>query len=188
MAMNWTIELAEKPLKIGIWDNIVYGGRDASHSFLRLKNSAGEVVSELHGLCYDPVTGSTSDARSNTLGRLLHSFNGKKKNEPFAPARLVMFVFDFHRTKHEKLSAQPLLRGMQDDILRTWREATELAEEINGQHVEYRAIDIFRSNTAQNCHSASAFLMDALGLELPPHVRCARPGYDPERLEFCEQR
>lgn len=171
---NWRIEFVEKKLNIGVIDNLAFGGKDASHSFLRLVDEHNKVRGELHGFSYNPDNQQKADFSFNPLKKLRLIF--QKKADAYVPNSLKVFHYDYDRSGHETLYPQEIMRGSKSNILEHWIKAIERGIEINAREYEYRPFNLF-SWIAQNCHTASAELMDALKNAKAVKPRFAVPGF-----------
>lgn len=179
MGNNWAIEFVERPLsEIGIWDNLVYGGKDASHSFLRIKDEDGNIKGELHGFSYDPQKQSVAPANFNPWKRLKHIFSNA--TDQFKPNTLKVFHYDYHRSQSEDLVSQTIFEGDKEDIMLRWMDAIKEGIRINAEDHEYRALNIFKFWIAQNCHTVSNSLMRVMGLEGRADPVFAAPGLTQE--------
>ena len=172
----WRIEFTEKPLEIGIIDNLMYQGRDSSHSFLRLIDAYGEVRGELHGFSYNPDDQSKADANFNPWKRIKHAFS--QSSDPYNPNMVKVFHFDFHRTHHPKLTGQPVFSGTKDKMIAYWMRAINRGVEINKIEHEYRPFSLFNIWRAQNCHTATIDMIEAMDSDVYIEPVYATPGLE----------
>ena len=174
MSNEWRIEFAEKPLHIGIFDNMLYNGRDAGHSFLRLVDAQSRVVGELHGFSYDHEHRKTTPFSFNPLKRLTHIF--KRAAEEYVPNTLKIFHYDGEREVNPEVKAQTMFSGHREMALLLWIRAIKGAVAVNEGEYEYRPFSILNFFSAQNCHTASAALLAATGLSPVARSHFATPG------------
>ena len=172
---GWSIEFAEKPLSIGPIDNLVYDGRDASHSFLRIRNPIDEITAELHGFSFDSQKSERYAFNFNPFKRLRHTFN-REDTPQYEPNYLRVFAYDFERTQHPELTTQSLFEGNEEEVLRRWTIAKKAGVEINSREREYFPFNLFDLKAAQNCHTVSWALIAAMGFQAP-ETAFAAPGF-----------
>jgi hypothetical protein len=143
MSGTWSIEFAEKPLdSIGNLDNVIFNGKNASHSFLRLVDPQGQVVGELHGLSVSGETGEAQDVSFNALGRLGYMLNQNKDKAPYKPDRLQIFTFEGWRTKSSQVETYTLKTGSEREIKGLWNIGCEAAKDFNAKNYEYTPIGL----------------------------------------------
>lgn len=171
---EWSIEFAERPLDLWFWDNLVFNGKDASHSYLRLKDGNGKVVHELHGLSYDTKTKSILAFSFSPLKRLTNLFN-RVSDEKFEPDRLKVFQHDGESKPNQPPKTQTIFAGSREDVMRKWVLAQKEGTLLNQHPFEYSPLNLFGVIIARNCHSVSKALMEAMRLDIPKPIY-ATPG------------
>jgi|GEM_PF-4019330 len=159
---SWRIEFVEKPLELGFIDNLVFRGRDAGHSFLRLVDEFDNVRGELHGYSYDPDKDKISDMNFNPWKRVKHKF--ARSALPFNPNMIKVFHFGFERSRHAELQSQTVMEGNRSEMISSWMKAINRGMDINCEDHEYRPIGLLQFKSAQNCHSVSSDLLEAMGV------------------------
>lgn len=169
---NWSIELCEKNLNIP-GDKLLYGSH-TSHSFLRLKDDAGNIVGELQGGSFDPekktfgemniklkavfnqVAQGTGNFLKSTLGMetkvaaKVHLDNELKVKSSYG-AGLTPAKYDV---------AMEMMTGSKEEIMKRWAIGLQTAEAINKASLPYRPIEI--SDVAQNCNTASMAIAEKM--------------------------
>lgn len=160
---SWRIEFVEKPLDLGFIDNLIFRGRDAGHSFLRLVDQYDQVRGELHGYSYDMDKEKISDAGFNPWKRVKHTF--ARSALPFNPNTLKVFHFGFERSRHEDLKPQTVLAGSRTEMIANWMKAINRGMDINAEDHEYRPLSLLQFKAAQNCHSVSSNLLAAMDVD-----------------------
>ncbi len=173
---SWRIELAEKPLELGFIDNLIFRGRDAGHSFIRLVDQFDNVRGELHGYSFDPDKDNIAEANFNPWKRVKHAF--ARSALPFNPNTVKVFHFGFDRTQHEELTTQTIMEGDKSEVIMSWLDAIKRGMDINAEEHEYRPLSILQLNPAQNCHTVTSDLISAIGID--PHnfdTHFAAPGF-----------
>jgi len=170
MGNCWRIEFAERPLRIGILDNLLFG-KDASHSFLRLIDENDNVTAELHGYSYDFEKKSLVGFSVPAVKHLKSMFNDAASKQD----ELKVFHFDGERTQDPRLKTKTIFTGNSQEAIERWMMARDKAVEINQAAYEYCPIRLMGVGTARNCHTVSATLMKAMRTSIPtPHY--ATPG------------
>lgn len=172
---SWRIEFVEKPLELGFIDNLIFRGRDAGHSFLRLVDQYDKVRGELHGYSYDPDKEQISDANFNPWKRAKHRF--KRSALPFSPNTLKVFHFGFHRSRHPEQKSQTVLEGQRNDMIASWMKAINRGMDINAEDHEYRPLAWLQLKSAQNCHTVTSDLLDAMDVPSDLVTEYASPGF-----------
>lgn len=163
-ASSWRIEFVEKPLELGFIDNLIFRGRSAGHSFLRLVDEYDQVRGELHGYSFDPDKDKISDMNFNPWKRVKHKF--ARSALPFNPNMIKVFHFGFERSRHAELQPQTVLEGSRSEMISSWMKAINRGMDINCEDHEYRPIGLLQFKSAQNCHSVSSDLMEAIGIDI----------------------
>lgn len=171
---SWRIEFVEKPLELGFLDNLVFRGRDAGHSFLRLVDQYDKVRGELHGYSYDPDKEKISDANFNPWKRVKHKF--ARSALPFNPNTIKVFHFGFERSRHPQLETQTVLEGDETEVIASWMKAINRGMDINAEDHEYRPLSLLQFRPAQNCHTVSSDLLDAMNVPSDIATKYASPG------------
>jgi hypothetical protein len=195
---NWTIELAERDL--GIPGDSLLFGRDASHSFLRMKDEFGQVVGELHGRAWDPCTGKFGKMLkvSSLFNQGVQGVGNFLQKNLGINTGYIRGFFDAYAREHEvKLKVDirgdgktfepekpdtfsTIVDAPRERVKMLWEQATEKAIQINGADLEYRPIEL--AEPAQNCHSVAMDLGEIVtGNPITPQVRkeqkFAMPGW-----------
>jgi hypothetical protein len=171
---SWRIEFVEKPLDLGFIDNLIFKGRNAGHSFLRLVDQYDKVRGELHGYSYDPDKEQISDANFNPWKRVKHKF--ARSTLPFNPNTIKVFHFGFERSRHPKLEAQTVLEGDRTQVIASWMKAINRGMDINAEEHEYRPLSLLQFRPAQNCHTVSSDLLEAMDVSSDITTKYAAPG------------
>lgn len=172
---SWRIEFVEKPLDLGFIDNLIFRGRSAGHSFLRLVDQYDKVRGELHGYSYDPDKEKISDANFNPWKRVKHKF--ARSTLPFNPNTIKVFHFGFHRSRHPELKPQTVLEGGRTQVIASWMKAINRGMDINAEEHEYRPLSLLQLRPAQNCHTVSSDLLEAMGISTDIETQYAAPGF-----------
>ncbi len=163
---------------------LMFGGKEPSHSFLRLKNHLGQVVGEIHGGALDQATGDFGQMKiklSSLFSQLAKYVKvGLEKNlsnslDPKMKAKIyeVASKIEIGAKKEENklkvgskfgLCISPsradvtmeLASKSEEKVMKVWKKALDRADKINHADIEYRPISLV--DLAQNCHSVSMLL------------------------------
>lgn len=184
---NLTIELHETPLDLGNLDNLVFG-RDASHSFLVLKDSErGTTLSEIHGTSYHPLQKKLGHGGQSILNifnllaadlGLRRSFNRLAKFCGYENKISKLKVYATDRAQRSRLSDRsiPVKIGKFEEIMPFWLAAMEIGQAVNRSDNRYKGVSL--AQKAKNCHAVTAALLRMM--EIDPgsiEMRYAAPGF-----------
>jgi hypothetical protein len=160
---------------IALRQHILYVGHSPfAHNFLVLYDDQGNVVSELHGLAYDPVS-----RKFVPRGRSEHNLRAR---EYFGKSEL-------------NVDGQPesiLLQRPGDDLTAIWKAAKDAHEQINSRNLTYNfwGSDLNGPRDwdapvpdviAGNSNSVNRTLIEAMGLKAPSMPMMA-PGTETQLL------
>lgn len=163
-AGKWSIVAAERHLSLGMLGKALFK-RDASHSFLRVKDGNGKVVLELHGLAFNPKTLEASpfklDAQS-LFHTAFYSIGKVLKNAPTFLHVVSMTNSDVMRivAKGKESAEIPIAEGSEEDMLRCIECALRAAIRINESDLGYCLFGF--KEKGRNCHSALAEIVERM--------------------------
>lgn len=154
---EWYIEQIQKPLFFGV----------AGHNFLALRDSNGNIVSELHGLATNETTGQTKFVTLNTEEKLK--------------------VWEFKKPKYNSLennfASKILAEGNEQNIISIWNKAVDCAAQINKEDIPYPSFGINLKNKTGNSNSVAYTLSLCMGINTG-HLGIISPG---DKLNLLEK-
>ncbi len=153
---SWTIELQQKPLALGI----------AGHNYLVLRNSTGEVVSQLHGLPTDEQTGAWK-------------YLGRSKTDIL---RVWEFGSESNTTDLNSSYGIVLIAGDRSEMSSLWAKASACGEKINLLHLSYPPFGVSLRQDTENSNSVAYTLVNCMGLT-SKHLGLFTPGWGKDLLE-----
>lgn len=153
---SWSIELRQRPLVMGI----------AGHNYIALRNDAGNIVGQLHGLPMDTETGEWK-------------YVGRKKTD-------ILRVFEFD----EKNNNTDLMLGYgvilmttnHEQVIAVWKKAQKCKDEINTLSLPYPPFGISLQDDTENSNSVAYTLLKCMNLD-SPHLGLFTPGWGKNLLK-----
>jgi len=185
---NLKIALHETPLDLGNLDNLVFG-RDASHSFLVLKDADqnDKVISEIHGTSYHPIQKKLGLGGQSVLNifNLLAAdiglrpvFNRLAKFCGYENqiSKLKVYATDGARRSKAADRVITVKTGSFEDIMPFWLSAMEIGATINRSENRYKGVSL--AQKAKNCHAVTAALLRMMEVD-PGSIKMtyATPGF-----------
>lgn len=153
---EWSIELHQKPLALGV----------AGHNYLVLRNDEGEIISTLHGLPTDEATGDWK-------------YVGKNKKD-------ILKVWEFGAKDDEGMRigsyGVSLVKTNKEEAISRWVQAQQCGEMIDALSIPYPPFGVsFRKDT-ENSNSVAYTLASCMNLKTS-HVGLFTPGWGKNLLE-----
>jgi hypothetical protein len=152
---TWSIEKLQHPLVL----------RLAGHNYLALRDDKGKIVSELHGLATDEVTG-------------VWKYIGTGNNELLKVWEFDTRILDPTSTV---LPGIVLKTGDEASIKSLWEKARVCKEKINEKHIPYPPLGISFYET-ENSNSVAYTLTKCIGAE-NKHIGIIVPGEETDLLK-----
>lgn len=153
---EWSIELRQMPLALGI----------AGHNYLALRNGEGVIVSQLHGLPTDIITGEWK-------------YVGRNKTD-------VLKVWEFEENNpNEELGrggGVALITTNEPEVKELWRKAKYCGDELNVQQLPYPPFGVSLREDTRNSNSVAYTLTACMGLAAK-HIGLFTPGWGVNLLE-----
>lgn len=145
---NWSIEFKQHPLLFGF----------AGHNYLALRDDSGMIVSELHGLATDKMSGTWK-------------YIGSRPSD-------ILQVWEFEKGKYLSGTSFPgiiLKEGTGEDVRMLWNSAETCMEEINRKRIPYPPYGFSLRNETLNSNSVAYTLSRCMGLDTV-HIGLFTPG------------
>ncbi len=161
------IELHETPLDFGRLDNILFG-RDASHSFLVLKDEKDKILSEIHGTSYHrPLKKLGHGGQSlynifNILAsemRVRPLFNrvAKWTGMDAKISRLRVHASEGKLRSDPADVVVPVKIGSYEEIMPLWLSCLEAGRLINQNDLPYKGVTL--TQKTKNCHAVTSAML-----------------------------
>ena len=146
---NWSIQIMQHPLVFGF----------TGHNYLVLRNQDNDIVSELHGLATDGITGKWKYVGSKSTDILkVWEFNGPR-----------------YYLAEKKYPGKILIEGKLEDMKTLWNMARGCEEPINEKKLQYPKLGVKFSGGTENSNSVAYTLSLCMGLDAR-HVGLLTPG------------
>ena len=146
---NWSIQFMQHPLLFGI----------AGHNYLALRDGSGAIVSELHGLATDPLTGGWKYIGSNRTD--------------------ILQVWEFDSGRYyfaEKTFPGIILaQGDEKSMRAIWKQGESCKGRINAKKIPYPPYGISIRNETTNSNSVAYTLSRCMELDAR-HIGIWTPG------------
>lgn len=153
---NWSIQKLQHPLFFGL----------AGHNYIVLKDQTGTIVSELHGLATDPVTG-------------LWKYIGTEPTD-------LLRVWEFDETRYylaeKSFPGVIVAEGDKDTITSKWTAGLACKEKINQQYIPYPPYGFRITDETENSNSVAYTLALCMGADVR-HIGFITPGARSNLLE-----
>ncbi len=146
---NWSIQIMQHPLIFGI----------TGHNYIILRDPDSEIVSELHGLATNTITGAWKYIGNDSSDILqVWEFNGPRSYlaEKSYPGII-------------------LSEGKYDDIISKWNKATACKKPINEKRLPYPPFGLNLHGDSENSNSVAYTLAICMGTNAK-HIGLFTPG------------
>lgn len=146
---NWSIQFMQHPLLFGF----------AGHNYLALRDADGSIISEIHGLATDNITGMWKYVGTNSTD--------------------ILQVWQFENP-HFYLAEKTfpgiiLTQGTEQEMKSVWAQGAACEQPINTQRIPYPPYGISFKNETTNSNSVAYTISKCMGLN-SKHIGIWTPG------------